>query len=247
MKISAVIITKNEEANIGRCLESLVGLTDQIIVVDSFSTDKTQEICEKHHVEFVQHEFKDYSDSKNFGNELAVHEWIFSIDADEEVSKELKQSILKAVQQNTDNVYLINRLTNYCGSWIKHCGWYPDAKTRLWKKGNNKWTGTIHETLSSSQPIVPLKGDLLHYSYPNLTFHIKKVNHFTDFMAAEMYAKGKESSTFKMLFSPPFKFLKKYIIQLGFLDGYAGFTVSVMSAYYVFLKYAKLKELNNKN
>lgn len=247
MKISAVIITKNEEANIDRCLNSLQGLADQIIVVDSFSTDDTEAICKKYAVDFVQHPFKDYSDSKNFGNNLAKNDWIFSIDADEEVSVELKKSILAVVKKGDDAVYLVNRLTNYCGSWIKHCGWYPDAKTRLWKRGTSKWTGTIHETLSSTHPIVPIKGDLLHYSYPNLTFHVNKVNHFTDFMAAEMYAKRKKSSTIKMLVSPPFKFVKKYFFQLGFLDGYAGFTVSVMSAYYVFLKYAKLKELNNKS
>ena len=139
--------------------------------------------------------------------------------------------------------YLFNRLTNYCGSWIRHCGWYPDAKTRLWKKGTAKWEGIIHEKLVSKAPVRYIKGDILHYSYPSISFHLSKINHFTDFMAKEMFEKGKKGSLTKLILSPPFKFIKKYIFQLGFLDGYAGFIVSTMSAYYVFVKYAKLRSL----
>lgn len=246
MKLSAVIITKNEASNIGRCISSLEGIADEIVVVDSFSTDNTKEICTSKNVVFLEREFVDYSDSKNFGNDHTSGDWILSIDADEELSKELKQSIKAIKQAPKEAVYLINRLTNYCGSWIKYCGWYPDAKTRLWKKGTAKWEGTIHEKLKSSLPIVPLKGDLLHYSYPSLTFHLNKINHFTDFMAQEMYDKGKIPSLFKLILSPPFKFIKKYFLQLGILDGYAGFVVSVMAAYYVFVKYAKLNSLHKK-
>jgi glycosyltransferase involved in cell wall biosynthesis len=243
MNLSAVIITKNEGTNIERCLLSLAGIADEIVVVDSFSTDDTKYICLKHTSDFYEREFVDYSDAKNFGNDQTTGDWIISMDADEELSVTLKASILQ-VKSSPENVtYLFNRLTNYCGSWIKHCGWYPDAKTRLWKKGTAKWEGAIHEKLNTQTPIKSIKGDILHYSYPSITFHLSKINHFTDLMAKEMFEKGKKGSMLKLIVSPPFKFLKKYILQLGFLDGYAGFVVSAMAAYYVFVKYAKLRIL----
>lgn len=246
MKLSAVIITKNEASNIGRCISSLEGIADEVVIVDSFSSDDTKAICLSKNTVFFEREFIDYSDAKNFGNDQTTGDWILSIDADEELSEELKKSILSIKKDPKAAVYLINRLTNYCGSWIKHCGWYPDAKTRLWEKGTAKWEGTIHEKLITSSPIVPIKGDLLHYSYPSLSFHLNKINHFTDFMAQEMFDKGKKPSVFKLVLSPPFKFIKKYFLQLGFLDGYAGFVVSAMAAYYVFVKYAKLISLHKK-
>ena len=243
MNLSAVIITKNEETNIDRCLLSLVNIVNEIIVVDSFSTDNTKAICLKHNCSVYERKFINYSDAKNFGNEQTSGDWILSIDADEELSETLKASILEVKSSPEDVTYLFNRLTNYCGSWIKHCGWYPDAKTRLWKKGTAKWEGSIHEKLKSQAPIKSIKGDILHYSYPSISFHITKINHFTDFMAKEMLEKGKKGSLIKLILSPPFKFFKKYILQLGFLDGYAGFVVSIMAAYYVFVKYSKLRIL----
>ena len=246
MNLSVVIITKNEAANIERCLLSLIDVSDEIVVVDSFSTDDTKAICLKHNCNFHEREFIDYSNAKNYGNDQTSGDWILSMDADEELSETLKASILKVKDSPEDVTYLFNRLTNYCGSWIKHCGWYPDAKTRLWKKGSAKWEGTIHEKLVSQSPVKAIKGDILHYSYPSISFHLSKINHFTDFMAKEMLEKGKKGSLMKLIISPPFKFIKKYIFQLGFLDGYAGFIVSTMAAYYVFIKYAKLRSLIKK-
>lgn len=243
MKLSAVIITKNEELNIERCLKSLSGIADEIVIVDSYSVDQTKVICEKFQCVFLEREFVDYSDAKNFGNTKSSGDWILSLDADEELSLELKNSILN-VKSNPENyTYLFSRLTNYCGSWIRYCGWYPDAKTRLWQKGTANWEGTIHEKLVSKYPIKKIKGDILHYSYPSISFHLIKINHFTDYMAKEMFDKGKKGSLVKLVISPPFKFIKKYFLQLGFLDGYAGFIVSTMAAYYVFVKYAKLRIL----
>jgi len=246
MKLSAVIITKNEEANVKRCLASLTGIVDEIIVIDSFSTDNTKVICMEYNCRFFEREFIDYSNAKNYGNEQTTGDWILSMDADEELSETLKASILKVKLAPENVTYLFNRLTNYCGNWIKYCGWYPDAKTRLWKKGTANWEGAIHEKLVSERPIKSIKGDILHYSYPTLTFHLYKINHFTDFMAKEMFEKGKKGSLLKLIFSPPFKFIKKYILQRGFMDGYAGFIVSSMAAYYVFVKYAKLRVLQKK-
>lgn len=247
MNLSVVIITKNEATNIERCIQSCKELADEIIIVDSFSTDDTQAICENLGVTFLQREFIDYSDAKNFGNQQAKGKWILSLDADEELSETLKSSIAKVIKEEKDAVYIFNRLTNYCGDWIKHCGWYPDAKTRLWKNGTAEWIGSVHETLKSTHNIIPIKGDILHYSYPSLNFHLTKINHFTDMMAKQMDEKGKKYSNLKLWLSPPFKFFKKFILQRGFLDGYAGFVVSAMAAYYVFMKYAKLKELQKKS
>ena len=246
MNLSAVIITKNEETNIERCLLSLGDIVNEIIIVDSFSTDNTKAICLKHNCIFFERKFIDYSDAKNFGNEQTSGDWILSMDADEELSETLKASILE-VKSSPENVtYLFNRLTNYCGSWIKYCGWYPDAKTRLWRKGTAKWEGSIHEKLKSQTPSKSIKGDILHYSYPSISFHLYKINHFTDSAAKDMLDKGKKGSLIKMILSPPFKFFKQYIFKLGFLDGYAGFIVSTMAAYYVFVKYAKLRILIKK-
>jgi glycosyltransferase involved in cell wall biosynthesis len=141
MKITGVIITFNEERNIERCLVSLKKVCDEIIVLDSFSTDQTEAICHSHHVKFVQHAFDGHIQQKNRALQLAETEWVLSLDADEALTEELSQSILKVKQHPTGEAYAFNRLTNYCGHWVKHCGWYPDTKTRLVKKERAHWTG----------------------------------------------------------------------------------------------------------
>ncbi|MDH5598942.1 MAG: glycosyltransferase family 2 protein [Cyclobacteriaceae bacterium] len=245
-QISAVIITKNEENNIGRCLKSLEGVADEIIVVDSFSEDQTEAICSNYGVRFVQKVFIDYSDQKNYANSLAGNEFILSIDADEELSPELRNSILSQKNTLEADGYQFNRKTNYCGAWINHCGWYPDTKLRLFKKSKAEWKGSIHEELIlSSQHIIHLKGDILHYSFPDIESHLRKMNHFTDYMAQNMYNKNKKVSLLKLIISPGFEFIKKYILQLGFLDGYQGFIISKMAAHYKFYKFAKLREKYN--
>ncbi|MBU0489256.1 MAG: glycosyltransferase family 2 protein [Bacteroidetes bacterium] len=245
-QISAVIITKNEEKNIGRCLTSLRDIADEIIVIDSNSTDKTEEICLSYFAKFIKRDFAGYSATKNFGNSLAQLPYILSIDADEELSEELRQTLLSMKSSMNADGYTVNRLTNYCGKWIKHCGWYPDTKLRIWKTGIGEWQGSIHEKVVMQQNnIKQLKGDLLHYSYPTVESHIRQINLFTELMATEMFGKNKKAGLCKILFSPRFKFFKKYILQLGFLDGYQGYVVCKMSAYYNFCKYAKLREMKN--
>lgn len=247
-KISAVIITKNEEKNIAGCLKSLQGIADEIIVVDSFSTDRTKEICLEYGARFEVRTFTDYSDQKNFGNNLAQFPFIFSIDADEHVSEELKTSILEIKKSDGKSVYQVNRLTNYCGHWIRHSGWYPDAKLRLWRKGDAEWKGNVHETLVVAEGVQTkaLHGDLLHYSFPNIATHVDRLNRYTDMMAQQMLDQGKKANIFKIIFSPIFDFLKKYFLQGGILDGYYGFVICIMSAYYRFLKYIKLRRLYEK-
>jgi len=174
-RISAVIITQNESRNIGRCLVSLKDIADEVVVVDSGSTDDTESICREMGATFQHHDWEGYSGQKNYAETLATGEWILSIDADEALSDELRESLLllKTSKAAADTVYSFCRLTNYCGTWIKHCGWYPDEKIRLWRKGICEWDGVVHEELKFHTPVKRqhLNGDLLHYSYYSVEEH----------------------------------------------------------------------------
>jgi glycosyltransferase involved in cell wall biosynthesis len=245
IKLSAVIITFNEERNIKRCLDSLKEVADEIIVVDSFSTDKTESICKDYSlVKFIKQSWLGYSGQKNFANALASHDYIFSIDADEALSSELITSIKTIKNNPSSDIYIVKRLTNYCGQWIKHGGWYPDKKIRIWKKNDAIWEGDIHEILKLKKGVssFELKGDLLHYSYYTIKDHLNQVNNYTELMAIEAVKKGKKYSVLQLFFSPPVKFIKKYFIQLGFLDGYYGFIISIVGAHTTFYKYLKIHE-----
>lgn len=244
-QLSVVIITFNEEKNIGRCLESIQGIADDVVILDSFSTDATESISKKYNVNFISRKWEGYSASKNFANSQAKHDWVLSLDADEELSEELKKSILKAKEGNELKTYKFHRLTNYCGSWVKHCGWYPDTKIRIFDRRITKWEGIIHEKLviDSKQEAILLTGDLLHYSYYSLEQHLQQTEKFSSLAAQNMFEKGKKASALKMYLSPVVKFISDYIIKLGILDGAAGFTICKISAYHSFLKYKKLRAL----
>ena len=245
-KLSIVIITFNEEKNIGRCLESLQEIADDIVVVDSFSTDATQNICKRYRVNFIQRKWEGYSETKNFGNSKAKYDWILSLDADEALSDELKQSILKAKQGTELVACKFNRLTNYCGTWIKHCGWYPDTKTRIFDRRTAYWHGMLHESLFflKNKSILHLKGDCLHYSYYTKEDHYKQVDNFTTIAANSLYKQGSRAFILKTSMSPVIKFVRDYFIKLGILDGISGYTICKISAYATFLKYKKLRNLN---
>lgn len=248
VKLSAVIITFNEEANIGRCIDSIKSIADEILVIDSNSTDKTVEICREKNVTVTSLDWQGYSGSKNHGNALAKHDLILSIDADEALSEELKQSILNIKLNPIYDAYSMNRLTNYCGKWIKHCGWYPDRKLRLWQRSKGMWKGEIHEfiQLEKEVKVSLLKGDLLHYSFPTISSHVKTANNFSDIAALEAVNKSKKINVFvHVLLNPAFTFFSKYFLKLGFLDGYYGFVVCTISAHASFLKYAKIIQLKN--
>lgn len=245
--LSVVIITYNEERNIARCLDSVVAVADDIVVVDSFSTDKTKEICLAKGARFITNTFGGHIEQKNFAITQAKYPHILSLDADEALSPELVQSITEVKQNWQQDGYWTNRLTNYCGQWIKHCGWYPDRKLRLWDSRKGQWGGTNpHDKyeLEKGSREGSLKGDILHYSYYTITDHIKQVNYFTDIAAAALYKEGKRSNILHILFAPIIKFLGDYIVRLGFLDGLSGLTISVISAHATFLKYTKLKFLS---
>jgi len=253
MKISATIITFNEEQNIKRCLDSLLEVADEIVVVDSYSTDQTETICKSYEqVRFIKNKFPGHIEQKNFAIEQAEFDWILSLDADECLSENLKTEIetIKLANQYNFQAYSMPRLNNYCGQWIKHSGWYPDRKVRLWNRKVGRWGGNNPHDKVILDPDIPsgnLKADLLHYTIASLSAHINQVNKFSEIAAQQlMNSEKKSSATFKMIFDPPFMFIKRYILQLGFLDGFYGLTIAVISAQAKFLKYAKYKQLKSK-
>lgn len=246
-KISAVIITFNEEKNIRRCLESLVGIADEIVVVDSFSTDRTAEICAEFGARFIPHKFDGHIEQKNWAREQASHPYVLSLDADEALDETLKQSILAVKSTVEFDGYKMNRLTNYCGKWIHHTGWYPDTKLRLWHNEKGHWTGeNPHDEFKlfdSSATVGKLKGDILHYSYHQPEDHDKQIEYFTNIAANAFVKKGKKPFFMQAQFSAFLKFIKCYFIKLGFLDGKEGWIISKKSAYAAYLKYKKINTL----
>jgi len=248
-EISVVIITFNEEKNIARCLDSVKGIADEVVVVDSFSSDRTEAICLEHGVRFVTHAFEGHIEQKNWAITQAKYPHVLSLDADEALDETLKQSILEAKTNWKFDGYAMNRLTNYCGSWIHHCGWYPDTKLRLWDSRKGSWQGiNPHDEYRLNVPGTTkgfLKGDILHYSYYTREDHYKQVNYFTDILAREYDKRGRKGSLLKLVLNPAAKFLGDYFLKLGFLDGHAGFTISRISAYATWLKYAKLRKLQH--
>lgn len=248
-KISAVIITYNEEKNIEACLKSLSVVADEIIVVDSFSTDKTQEICLKYNVVFTKHEFDGHIQQKNRAVELAKHNFVLSLDADEILSPELQKSILVEKGKLNFDSYYFNRLNIYCGKEIRTTNWYPDKKTRLWNKNKGQWGGVNpHDKVMMQKHSVSkfLSGDLKHYSFNSIDEHIAQANKFSSISAKEILLKNKKYLAFRMIANPAFSFFKNYFLKKGFLGGYYGFVISIIIAFENFLKYAKAFYLKNK-
>ena len=246
--LSVVVITLNEERNIARALESVKGLTEDIIVVDSGSADRTVAICEEYGARVFSREWEGYSGAKNFGNLRAAHPWIISLDADEALSEELRESIrqhcVAGIPQN--RVFSFNRLANYCGKWIHHSGWYPDRKIRIWNRDFGQWEGTIHEKLvfSGRPEVVHLDGDLFHYTFYTDEEHAKQVDHFTTLSAKELFDAGKNAGLLKLLFSPSVRFLRDYIFRGGYRDGKAGYRICLFASRAVRLKYQKLRQMH---
>ncbi|MDD0852564.1 glycosyltransferase family 2 protein [Halobacteriovorax sp. GB3] len=248
VKISAAIITFNEEKNIERCIKSLIDVVDEIVVVDSFSTDRTEEICKKYDVTFIQNPFAGHIQQKNFALEKATYDHVLSLDADEALDETLKGEILKVKDNFTADGYYFNRLTNYVDHWVKNCGWYPDRKLRLLNKNLGKWGGVNpHDLIIMNEGSTTqyLRGDLLHYSYDSITDHVNQTNKFTTIAAKAAYSQGKRSSAFKIVSRPILKFLKDYFLKKGFLDGQYGLIICSINALYALLKYSKIKELQD--
>ena len=248
IKLTVAIITFNEEKNIARCLESVTDVADEILVVDSLSTDKTREICQKFNVRFVDQKFLGYVEQKNFALNLATHEYVLSLDADEALSPELSLEIKKIKEAPAHNGYKFHRLTNYNGHWVRYCGWYPDTKLRLIKKTQAKWCGTNpHDILemTNKESVGFINGDLLHYSYDSIASHVSQTDKFTTIAARAAYDEGKRSSMIKIFTRPFLKFFRDYFIKRGFLDGHYGFVICFINSLSAMLKYSKLYDLQS--
>lgn len=248
-KLSVVIITFNEEKNIKRCLESVKDIADEIIVVDSYSTDNTEQICSGYNLRFIQHPFEGHIQQKNYALELANNDLVLSLDADEALSEELKKNILR-IKENTEfDGYTMNRMTNYCGKWIRHGTWYPDTKLRLAKKNFIHWGGeNPHDKLIiSSDKVQHLKGDILHYSYYTIEGHLQQQQNFSSIAAEAMFKRGKRAPLYKLILNPVASWIKDILFRFGFLDGKSGFIIANISAKSVYWKYSKLRNLWHQN
>lgn len=243
-KLSVTIITFNEEKNIERCLES-VKWADEIVVVDSYSTDRTVEICRRFTDRIYLHQFEGHIEQKNISLSCTAGEWILAVDADEIISEALRAEIKKVLSapQSFDGFY-INRENYYLGERIRHSGWSPDYKIRLFRKEKGIWSGiNPHDSIMLKGKVGRLKAPILHYSYPDLSRHFATIDFFTTITAREYFKSGKRCKLSDLLIRPKLAFLKKYFLKCGFLDGIRGIMIAVTTFFYVFLKYAKLWEL----
>ncbi len=250
MQISAAIITLDEEENLGRCLASLRGVADEVIVLDSGSTDGTERIAREGGATFLSQRWLGYGPQKNLAADRAAHGWILSLDADEALSDELRASILRLKAEGPRaDAYEVNRLNWYCGRFLRHSGWYPDRKIRLWRKGSARWAeASIHELVEASPGarVERLAGDLLHYTIKDRAQHLRTIEKFTTLSAESLLRAGKQGDAWKRFVSPAATFLRAYVLRAGFLDGRAGWDVCRLSAYATWLKYEKLRRLARK-
>jgi glycosyltransferase involved in cell wall biosynthesis len=245
--LSVVIIVYNEEKNIGRCLESVHKIADEIIIVDSFSTDSTVSICNQYPTIIIQNKFVDFSNQRNLGISKSTMSHLFFIDADEVLSEELTNEIITLKNSGFNHeVYTVNRLTSFCGKWIKHGMWYPDKIQRLIKNGVAKWTGEVHEKLAFNT--LPSKGfiegHLLHYSYDTIGQLVEKLEKYTNIQSKQMFKENKKATWIKLYINPIWAFISGYFIKLGILDGWQGLIIQYSIAYQTKRKYLKLRKLH---
>lgn len=244
--LSVVIITFNEERNIRRCLESVKDIADEIVVIDSFSTDATEKICSEFNAKFHRHAFDGYIEQKNRALEYAAFPYVLSLDADEGLDETLQQTVREAKKNFSFDAYSMNRLNNYCGKWIYHTGWYPDKKIRLFNKTKGKWTGmNPHDRfeLSTRGRVTHLAGNILHYSYYSTEEHYRQAENFSSISASEHFKKGRRSFAIMPYVSAAIKFVKMFLFQKGFLDGKEGFQIARISAFTDYLKHKKILQL----
>jgi len=242
MKISATIITYNEERNLPRAIESL-RCCDEILVVDSGSTDRTVELAERLGARVIEANWRGYAGQKNYASDQASHDWILSLDADEALSEDLEAEIWQLKKNGpTYDSYTVPRLAQYLGKWILYSGWYPDRKMRLFDRRKSCWVGDyVHESVKVNGTVGELKGNLLHYTCGSLTEHLKTMDRYTTLAAEELAARKKPIGMRQLLIEPMWTFFSTYVLKRGFLDGVEGLTIAYMAALYTFLKYAKAK------
>jgi glycosyltransferase involved in cell wall biosynthesis len=243
-RLSACMVTLNEEHNLPRALKSLQGIADEIVLVDAGSTDRTAEIAKEHGVSFFVRPFTNHADQKNYAASCAKNDWIFLLDADEEFSGELRESVLEWKQREPQcAVYEMPRLTWYLGAWIHHSRWYPDYQRRLYRRDQASFSGMIHSALQFAGKPGRLRGDLLHYTVRTFTEHEAKVERYTTVVAMVLYALGQRCGRAAMWLAAPWSWFQNYVWCAGFLDGYRGALIARMAARSVRLKFLKLGKL----
>jgi len=242
--LTAILIAYNEEADLPRALASLQGVADEIVVVDSGSTDRTCDIAREFGARVATRKLDSLGGQKNFAASLASNDWLLSLDCDEELSPELRSSIQAWKQREPDKAgYDFPLLTSYIGGWIRHSGWYPDYKLRLYRRDLGKFVGVPHDGVKLDGPVGRLQGHLLHYTVRNFAEHKAKLDAFTTMAAEDMFARGRKSWRGAMLLAPPWTLFQRLVPQLGVLDGRRGWMIAWMSAKYVYVKYRKLGRL----
>lgn len=246
VKISAVIITLNEEKNIERCIRSVQRVANEVLVVDSFSNDNTEQICRNLGARFIQHKFEGYRDQKNYAITQASYDYILALDADEALSVELEEEVLSVKYDWKFDGYKFIRLNNYCGKWIFYTDWYPEKRIRLFDRRKGKWHGAnIHEVVKMEKGarIGTLKGHLLHWRYQSYEEHIDEINKYSTISAQEYYSMGVHAGYLKIIFHTLWRFFHSYFIRRGFKSGFNGLLISFLLAKHCFIKYAKLRKL----
>jgi (heptosyl)LPS beta-1,4-glucosyltransferase len=245
VKLTVTVITRNEAANIEGALES-VKWADEIVVVDSHSADETVALAERHHARIVVHDWAGYSVQRNYAAEIASHDWILAIDADERVPAELAAEIQRVMHGGpTAGGYRMPRISYYLGRWIRGTDWYPDYQLRLYDRRVGRFNGKrVHESVELEQGRPgTLQHGLQHYPYRDISDHVTSIDHYTTLAAEEWFAEGRRTNPLEVAVHPPAAFLRNYVLRRGFRDGTAGFLISILNSYYVFLKILKLWEL----
>lgn len=248
IRLSVVIITFNEEKNIERCIRSAADLADEVLVVDSFSTDATRELAAGLGARVLTHAFEGHRQQKAWAIEQARNEYVLSLDADEALSGKLADSVRKALENWTHDGYYMNRMSRIGGRWIRHGGWYPDRKMRLFDRRCYRIGGVNPHDRFDPAPgarTTRLQGDLLHYTNDDLTARVETINKFSTIAAQAYFDRGKRGNWWRLLFKPAGRFLAEYIVRRGFLDGFYGYAIAQTSAQYVFLREAKLWAMTN--
>jgi glycosyltransferase involved in cell wall biosynthesis len=243
-KVSVYMITYNNEETVERALKS-VTWANEIVIVDSFSSDRTVEIGRKFTDKLFQRKWPGHRDQYQYAADLTTYEWIMFVDADEEISPELAKEIRQELNGKVEGVdgFFVYRRTFYLGRWIRYGGWYPDGEIRLYRRDKGKWEGGLHARVVIEGTVKSLKGKYLHYTYRNISDQIQTIDKYSRIAAEDMLQQGETFSLFKLLFHPPFRFIKEYFFKSGFRDGLPGLVIVISTMYYVFIKYAKLWEL----
>ena len=248
IRLSVCLVAQNEQQNLPRVLASVQGIADEIVVVDGGSTDRTQEIARQFGATVSLRPFTNHADQKNYAASLASHDWIFLLDADEELTGKLKQSVLDWKNQAPQfAVYEMARLTWYLGAWIRHSRWYPDWQRRIYRRDQASFAGAIHSALHYSGPVGRLAGDLLHYTVRDFSEHQAKLEKYTTSVAQEMFDAGRRNWRGGMWIAAPWSWFRHFILAAGFLDGHRGLLIAQMAARGVWLKYKKLGKLVQAN